>query len=92
MTKTTDKQLDKWLDAYKVDTSATRLNRLEEDILSRIATQANALFVPMGWKEKIMTGIGVCGIALMVTLAANWTPSTSDYSLSSAYSQAYGGY
>ena len=66
MTKTTNNQLNNWLDQFKVNTSQHRLNRLEDQILSKISQQAAPIFVPMGWKENICASIGICSIAAMV--------------------------
>ncbi|WP_135081902.1 hypothetical protein [Terasakiella sp. SH-1] len=92
MTKTTDKQLDNWLDHYKVDTSHTRLKRLEDELLSRVAISANVMFAPMGWKDRLITGIGVCSIALATVLISQMIQDVPATPLITAYSYQYAGY
>lgn len=92
MTKTTDKQLNNWLNAYEVDTSTLRLDRLEDQIFLNIAIRANSIFSPMGLNEKILTGVAVCSITLAVLLISKFTQDPSVYSFMIANSYIYEGY
>lgn len=92
MTKTTDKQLDGWLDTYKVDTSSLRLERLEERIMLNLPLAQSTLFAPMNWREKALAGFGICSILLLVLLGSQMIhqPEAPAYLTASAYQ--YSGY
>lgn len=86
MTKTTDKQLENWLNHYQVDTSDHRLKRLEERILEKLPARLPAVFAPMNWMDRTITAVGVCSVALGVFVLSQLGVEQTSYSLASVYS------
>ncbi|WP_417821431.1 hypothetical protein [Terasakiella sp.] len=92
MTKTTDQQLKRWLDAFKVDTSAPRLSRLEDRILLSIPCKASPIFRALSFKDGLFVGLGVLGLATCVLWAGHLLQNTETASYVLAGSYLYGGF
>ncbi|SCA57596.1 hypothetical protein MTBPR1_60109 [Candidatus Terasakiella magnetica] len=91
MTKTNDKQLNNWLDHYKVDVSHNRMSRLEEEIFAKINMAQAPMFAPMGMRESLYTLGGVGLVSSLVLVLSQWLQASSeDVVLATLYS--YGGF
>ncbi len=92
MTKTTDQQLKHWLDAFKVDTSAPRLSRLEDRIFMSIPFNRPVFFRALSLKDGILAGLGAACIAAGVLWFGHLTQNNdlTSYVLASSY--LYGGF
>jgi len=92
MTKTTDKQLDRWLDTFKVDNSPARLTGLEERIMLSLPLNRNGFFQTLSFKDGMLAALGATCVAagvLWIDYLVQNSEATS-YVLASTY--MYGGF
>lgn len=92
MTKITDEKLNRWLDHARVDTSETRLMRLQDQIMLQIDVEENDLYTLMNWRQIAATVTGVGLLACVLVILSSGGFQADEASVLMANATLYGGF